>query len=254
LRAPVQKHFYERIPFQRRDALTEGRDFYRGLIKGYEEGLNRAWDELIGLTTRGYSPREIQVMARSKRQSISQFIRERKVRVREEAGVDLFGQASTAMTSEVLPGRAFLVESGMTVALKVLNDLLESGYEGLVISRKYPGDIQRYISGEPQMMWLTRQEKGRGIDYQCLSPSDQGTISSTVIKFMREGERRVVMFEGVDYMLLQGSDFQNVAKFLHGLIDHTISTRSILLIPINTAAFEEMDLRRLENAAYVLSS
>ncbi len=254
MRAPVQKHFYERIPFQRRDALTEGRDFYRGLIKGYEEGLNRAWDELIGLTTRGYSPREIQVMARSKRQSISQFIRERKVRVREEAGVDLFGQASTAMTSEVLPGRAFLVESGMTVALKVLNDLLESGYEGLVISRKYPGDIQRYISGEPQMMWLTRQEKGRGIDYQCLSPSDQGTISSTVIKFMREGERRVVMFEGVDYMLLQGSDFQNVAKFLHGLIDHTISTRSILLIPINTAAFEEMDLRRLENAAYVLSS
>lgn len=249
-----QKDIYRRIPFKRWDALTEGRDFYRGLIKGYEEGLNRAWDELIGLTTRGYSPREIQVMARSKRQSIGQLMKDRKVRVRDEAGVDLFGQTSTAMTSEVLPGRAFLIESGMTMALKVLNDLLENGYEGLVVSRKYPGDIQRFISGEPQMMWLTRQEKGKGIDYQCLSPSDQGNISSTVIKFMREGERRVVMFEGVDYMLLQGSDFQNVAKFLHGLIDHAISTKSILLIPINPAAFEEKDLRKLENAAYIISS
>ena len=222
--------------------MTEGRDFYRGLVKGYEEGLNRAWDELIGLTTRGYSPSEIKVMARSKRQSIGQLMKERKIRVRDEAGVDLFGQASTAMTSEVLPGRAFLIESGMSVALKVLNDLLEGGYEGLVISRKYPGDIQRFIMGEPQMMWLTRQEKGKG------------NISSTAIRFMREGERRVVMFEGVDYMLLQGSDFQNVAKFLHGLIDHAISTRSILLIPINPAAFEEKDLRKLENAAYVMSA
>lgn len=250
----LSKNIYERIPLQRRDALTEGRDYYRGLIKGYEEGLNRAWDELIGLTTKGYSSREIQVMAKSKRQSIGQIVRERKIRVRNETGVDLFMQTSNAMTSEVLPGRAFLIESGMGNALKVFDELLASGYDGLIISRKYPGDIRSHISGDPQMMWLTRQERGMGVDYPCLSPSDQGVISSTVIRFMREGERRVVMFEGVDYMLLQGNDFQAVAKFLHGLIDHAISTRSILLIPINPVAFEEKDLRKLENIAYVLSS
>jgi len=234
--------------------LTEGRDFYRGFIKGYEEGLNRAWDELIGLTTRGYSPREIQVLARSKRQSIPKLLRERKARVRDEAGVDLFGNTSTATKSRVTPGRAFLIESGMPVAVGVFNDLLESGYEGLVISRKYPGDIKEYFLGEPQMMWLTRQEGGRDVGYSCLSPSTQGIISSVAIKFMEEGDHRVVMFEGVDYILLQSGDFQSVARFLHGLIDHAISTRSVLLIPINPSAFEERDLRRLENIAYVLSA
>ena len=232
--------------------MTEGRDFYRGLMKGYEEGLNRAWDELIGLTTRGYSPREIQVMARTKRQSIGQLLKERKVKVRDEAGVDLFEKTITARAAEVLPGRAFLIESGMPTALKAFNDLVEDGYEGLIVSRIYPGDIQKFVLGEPQMMWLTRHEKGKGIDYPCLSPSDQGIISTTVIKFMRDGERRAVMLEGLDYMLLQGIDFQNVAKFLHGLIDHAISTKSILLIPINPAAFEEKDLRKLENAAYIM--
>lgn len=235
--------------------MTEGRDFYRGLIKGYEEGLNRAWDDLIGLTTRGYSPREIQVIAKSKRQSIGQIIKDRKVRVRDDAGVDLFGQAATATTTEVVAGRAYLIEStGLGKAVKVFNDLVEGGSEGLVISRRYPGDIQRYFIGEPQMMWLTRHEKGNGIDYPCLSPSEQGIISSVAIKFMKEAENRVVMFEGIDYLLVQGGDFQNVVKFLHGLIDHAISTRSTLLIPINPAAFEEKDLRKLENIAYLISS
>ncbi len=235
--------------------MTEGRDFYRGLVKGYEEGLNRAWDELIGLTTRGYSPSEIKVMARSKRQSIGQMVIDRKVRVRSEAGVDLFGQAAAATTSEVVAGRAYLIEStGLDKAMRVFNDLMKAGSEGLIISRRYPGDIQRYIFGEPQMMWLTRQERGRGVDYPCLSPSDHGSLSTATIKFMKEGEGRTLMFEGVDYMLLQSGDFQIVAKFLHALIDNAISTRSTLLIPINPAAFEEKDLRKLENIAYVVSS
>jgi hypothetical protein len=238
---------------QRRDALSEGQDFYRGFIKGYEEGLNRAWDELIGLTTRGYAPREIQVMAKSKRQSIGSLVRERKLRIRDESGVDLISQPVT-VTSEVEPGKGYLIEAvGLGKALRVFNDLLAAGAEGMLISRRFPGDLQRDVKGKATMLWLTRQEAGQDMPFECLSPSETGRISSVTSRFMREGTGRVVMFEGTDYMILQG-DFPQVAKFLHGLVDQAISTNSVLLIPINPAVLEERQLRLLENMAYVISA
>jgi len=238
---------------QRWDALSEGQDFYRGYIKGYEEGLNRAWDELIGLTTRGYAPREIQVMAKSKRQSIGQLVRERKLRIRDESGVDLISQPVT-VTSEVEPGKGYLIEAvGLGKALRVFNDLLAEGAEGLLISRRFPGDIERDVRGKATMCWLTRQEAGRGVSYECLSPSDTGRISSVISKFMRDGPGRVVMLEGTDYMILQ-LDFPQVAKFLHTMVDQAIASNCVLLIPINPAVLEERQLRMLENMAYVISA
>lgn len=233
--------------------MSEGQDFYRGFIKGYEEGLNRAWDELIGLTTRGYAPREIQVMAKSKRQSIGPMVRERKLRIREESGVDLISQPVT-VTSEVEPGKGYLIEAvGLGKALRVFNDLLAAGAEGMLISRRFPGDLQRDVKGKAAMLWLTRQETGQDMPFECLSPSDPGRISSVTSRFMREGADRVVMFEGTDYMILQG-DFPQVAKFLHALVDQAISSNSVLLIPINPAVLEERQLRLLENMAYVISA
>lgn len=237
-----------------RDALSEGWDFYRGYIKGYEEGLNRAWDELIGLTTRGYSSREVQVMAKSKRQSISPMVYKRKVQIREESGVDLISKPVT-VTSTVTPGKGYLIESvGLSKAVNVFNNLLAAGSEGLIISRRYPGDLEERLRGTPDMYWLTRQEMVRDGSYPCLSPSDPGRISSVTSKFMKDGPGRVVMFEGTDYMIIQSGDFPQVAKFLHALVDQAISSNGILLIPINPAVLEERQLRLLENMAYVIST
>jgi len=103
------------------------------------------------------------------------------------------------------------------------------------------------------MHWLTRQESVNQIPYPCLSPSEHGRLISTITKFMKEGEG-VVMLEGIDYMVLQAPDFPSVAKLLHGLIDQAVTSKSVLLLPINPTSIEERQLRMLENMAYVLSA
>ena len=92
----MNEDIYPRMMLPSRDALSEDQDYYRGYVKGYEQGLNHAWDELIGLTTKGFSPREIQVMAKSKRQSIGESVKDLKRDIRDETGIDLTGAAGGA--------------------------------------------------------------------------------------------------------------------------------------------------------------
>ena len=95
-----------------RDALSAREDFYRGYVKGYEEGLNKAWDELIGLTTKGFSSREIQVMAKSKRQSIGESVRDVRTGIRDETGIDLTPRCpAKGPRVEVEAGNTYLIES-----------------------------------------------------------------------------------------------------------------------------------------------
>ena len=96
------------------------------MVKGYEVGLNKAWDELIGLTTKGFSPREIQVMAKSKRQNISTAIRQLRLEIEEETGFDMTGRSSVDRASgRVENGNAYLIEiTAITQALSVVNELL----------------------------------------------------------------------------------------------------------------------------------
>lgn len=236
--------------------MSEGRDYFRGFIKGYEEGLNRAWEDLIGLTTRGYSPREIQVMAKSKRQSVGQLVRDMKETIRDETGVDLTAPVQAPTSDGVQAGKGYLVEAqSLNKAVAVFRGIVAQGSGGMVISRRYPGDIQPYLPAGVEMYWLTRQENtSQGVSFPCLSPSDTGRIASTVSKFMKDGPNRVVMLEGTEYLIMHNNDFSQVGKFLHGLIDQTVSSGSVLLIPINPAAMEERQLRALESIAYVISA
>ena len=56
-------------------------DLYRGYIKGYQEGLQKAWDELIKLTSKGYTPRELQIMVKSSQPTLSQFVESKKAEI-----------------------------------------------------------------------------------------------------------------------------------------------------------------------------
>lgn len=49
-------------------------DSARGYIKGFQEGLQEAWDEIIKLSTKGYTSRELQIMAKTKRSMLFQKV------------------------------------------------------------------------------------------------------------------------------------------------------------------------------------
>lgn len=226
--------------------MSTKEDYYRGFVKGYEEGLNRAWDDLISLTTKGFSPREIQVMAKSKRQSIGDSIRDRKVAIREETGIDLLSKPKgREPTMRVDNGNVYLIEStGVTRGLGMVNELTSDGTRALCILRSFPGNFQGSMNPTVSSMWLTKTEATKISGYPVLSPSDIGRIVTETRDFMKEGEGRIVLLEGIEYLIMQ-TDSTNVLKFLQTLIDQAVTLNGIMLLTVYPSAMDERVLNNL---------
>ncbi len=229
-----------------RDALSAREDFYRGYVKGYEEGLNKAWDELIGLTTKGFSPREIQVMAKSKRQSIGESVRGIKTEIRNETGIDLLARtAPKTPRPNVEAGNTYLIESMYaTKALSVVNELTADGTKGLCILRSFPGNFQDGLNSSVKAVWLTKQESSRYGNFDVVSPLDMGGIASGTRSFMKEEEGRVVLLEGVEYLFVQ-NDGVGVLKFLQTLSDQAVTLKGIMLFSVYPPALDEKVISNL---------
>jgi hypothetical protein len=226
--------------------LSAREDFYRGYVKGYEEGLNKAWDELIGLTTKGFSSREIQVMAKSKRQSIGESVRDVKTGIRDETGIDLLAKCpAKGPKVEVEAGNTYLIESMYaTKALAVVNELTSDGRKALCILRSFPGNYQDGLNATVRSIWLTKNENSQHGQFDFLSPSDMGRIASDTRSFMKEEEGRIVLLEGVEYLIVQ-NDVNNVLKFLQTLSDQAVTLRCVLLLSVYPPALEEKFLSNL---------
>lgn len=227
--------------------MSAREDFYRGYVKGYEEGLNKAWDELIGLTTKGYSPREIQVMAKSKRQSIGESVRGIKTEIRNETGIDLLGKYPTkGPRVEVEIGNTYMIESMYaTKALAVVNELTSDGTKALCILRSFPGNYQSGLNDSVTAVWLTKHESGQYGPYSVLSPSDMGRIVSETRSFMKEEEGRIVLLEGVEYLIVQ-NDVTGVLKFLQTLSDLAVTLKGVLILSVYPPALDERVISNLK--------
>jgi Protein of unknown function (DUF835) len=245
----MNEDIYPRMVLPQRDALSEGQDYYRGYVKGYEQGLNQAWDELIGLTTKGFSSREIQVMAKSKRQSVDQMVKDLKLDIRDETGIDLTTRSTVKVSgTKVLPGNAYIIEgNSATRALTIMNDLTSDGTRGMCILRSFPGNFQGAINECIAPFWLTKHENGGRDDglYPTFSPSEMAKIVTETKKFMMEEESRVVLLEGIEYLIVQ-NDLNGVLKFLQALVDQVVITKSVLLLAIYPAAMDDRALSNLK--------
>lgn len=226
--------------------MPEGRDFYRGLVKGYEVGLNKAWDDLIGLTTKGFSPREIQVMAKSKRQNISTAVRQLRLEIEEETGFDMTGRSSVDRASgRVENGNAYLIEiTAITQALSVVNELTSDGTPALCILRSFPGNFQGMMNDSVSCAWLTKYEGTNYDSFPVFSGSAMEGMVTEVRNFMKEGPGRIVLLEGIEYLIIQ-NDLVKVLKFLQTIVDQTVLTKGILLLAIYPHALEDRVLNNL---------
>src|SRR5512137_367068 len=80
--------------------MAQEDDSARAFIKGFQEGLQEAWDEIIKLTTKGYTSRELQIMAKTKRSMLFQRVQQ-KVDELERA----LGKKLSLETPQVVPAQ-----------------------------------------------------------------------------------------------------------------------------------------------------
>ncbi len=139
-------------------------------------------------------------------------------------------------------GMTYLItESSEDKPITLLQDLLEAGLDGLLITRQYPRKVSmRYGLEDIEMVWLSNVDRGNSI-----RPKNLEKFSLLVERFLNE-ERGVILLNGIDY-LISNNDFRTILHLIQSLKDQVAITESILLIPVNTKTLEENQIDQLKS-------
>jgi hypothetical protein len=244
--------------------MPELKAYTEGYAKGYEEGLKEAWEDFISLTNKGYTGREIQILAKSQRTAITEKV-ERKRRkmmaeiefaepIVEAPARPLPPQKLTASLPstplDVQPGGMYLVkDGGLDGGLGLMAKSAPPGAKGLCILRTHPDAVRKRFKVDYQMVWLTKTEScpvdDSSTKLEFVSPTDLPRLNTMIKSFLAENKGGRVLLEGMEYLVTQ-NEFKNVLKFLQVIRDQVILAKGIMLIPLDPTVLEERDLKALE--------
>lgn len=252
----VQKVIYSETCLEsNEDKVSDDKARAKAYLKGYEQGLRDAWSDLIGLTTKGYRGREIQILAKSKMAGISKKLDDRRRLIEEEMGISLEEQTvpSAEESDTILPGSAYLVEyTHPSRDLEIFGDLMASGMRGMCVHRVDPGRIGERFGDDCTIVWLTKTElpgsSSKEIcsqEFKCVSPAGLDQLTTMIIEFLRDHPTSVILIGGLEYLLTY-NEFVKVLRFLQTLKDRVILTDSILLVPYDPSTMDPKDVKNLE--------
>ena len=235
--------------------MSEEESYAKGYLKGYEEGLKEAWDELIALTLKGYTAREIQVLAKSNKSSIESKVQAKKRRISGELGLDFTAkeeEATGSIPSRLSKGATYLIrDGGLDATFALFRSLIQKGAKGLCILRTHPSAIMKKYGIDCLMVWLTKAEVSSSPDREgkfageFLSPTELPRLATLIKNFLTENKDTVIFLEGLEYLITQ-NDFKSVLRFLQLLKDQVTLAESILLMPLDPSALDEKDFKLLE--------
>ena len=128
--------------------MSQEEDFARGFIKGFEEGLKDAWEEIIKLSTKGYTSRELQIMAKTKKSMLFQVVQQKAEELERVMGKRIFSQAvppkPPTAQPELRPGWSYVIkEDRPEKSFSIFTTLIGGGGRGLCISRTHPDTLKQ---------------------------------------------------------------------------------------------------------------
>ncbi|MDD1770334.1 MAG: DUF835 domain-containing protein [Methanomassiliicoccales archaeon] len=250
--------------------MPDERSYAKGYLKGFEDGLKDAWEDLIALTMKGYTSREIQILAKSHKSDIPQKIEMRKKRISRELDVDLEAPEIEEKKAEEepaiqkappsRPSEQISYEAGTTVIvhdhrldapISVLKGQIGAGRQALCIVRTPPETVRKKHGIDCQMVWLTRtmsveQSDAADADQNAyVSPTDLPKLTTIIKSFSTQNAGGSILLEGLEYLVTM-NDAKAVIKFLSGVRDQIYLSKAFLMLPIDPTVFDEKDLKALE--------
>ncbi|HIJ17203.1 MAG TPA: DUF835 domain-containing protein [Thermoplasmata archaeon] len=234
--------------------MSQEEDFARGFIKGFEEGLKDAWEEIIKLSTKGYTSRELQIMAKTKKSMLFQVVQQKAEELERVMGKRIFSQAvppkPPTAQPELRPGWSYVIkEDRPEKSFSIFTTLIGGGGRGLCISRTHPDTLKQKYGFEAETIWLTKTEgtqdsPGRkGAEF--VSPNNLAHLASAVRDFLSKGEDGAVIIEGLEYLTTQ-NDFRSVLKFVQLINEQVILDKGYLIIPVDEGTMDSKDFSLIE--------
>jgi hypothetical protein len=236
--------------------MTNEEDSARGFIKGFQEGLQEAWEEMIKLSQKGYTSRELQIMAKTKRSMIFQRVQQKVDELERALGKKLSIQDAASAAPQppqpvqLLPGWSYVVkEERPEKSFALFTSLVSQGGRGLCISRTHPDQLKLKYKFQAESLWLTKTETAQvpreSGDVEYVSPNNLAHLASAIREFLAKGESGAVIIEGLEYLTTQ-NDFKSVLRFIQLINEQVVLDKGYLLIPVDDATMDSKDFSLIE--------
>lgn len=235
--------------------MSQEEDSARSYIKGFQEGLQEAWDEIIKLSTKGYTSRELQIMAKTKKSMVFQRVQQKVDELERVLGRKLAldgvppPQPALQQPIQLTAGWSYVIkEDRPERSFGIFTGLTTGGARGLCISRTHPDVLKQKYKFEANSLWLTKTETSsapgvKGPEY--VSPNNLARLASAIREFLSKGESGVVIVEGLEYLTTQ-NDFKSVLKFIQLINEQVVLDKGYLLIPVDEGTMDPKDFSLIE--------
>ena len=233
--------------------MSQEEDFAKGFIKGFEEGLKDAWEEIIKLSMKGYTSRELQIMAKTKKSMLFQKVQQKAGELEKALGKKIFTQDAApkpAAQADIRPGWSYVVkEDRPEKSFSMFAALVGGGARGLCISRTHPDMLKQKYGFDAETIWLTKTEGAQGPSgksgSEYVSPNNLAHLASAVREFLSKGENGAVIIEGLEYLTTQ-NDFKSVLRFVQLINEQVVLDKGYLIVPMDEGTMDPKDSSLVE--------
>ncbi|MFP4050301.1 MAG: DUF835 domain-containing protein [Thermoplasmata archaeon] len=126
-------------------------------------------------------------------------------------------------------------------SFKLFKEVIETGMQGLCVTRDYPEKIKKkYRLENVSMIWLSNVDRK-----DVIRPKNLEKFSLKLEKFLTE-RGGIILFNGLEY-LITNNEFRTVLHLIQSIKDQVAINESILMIPINPTTLEEHQMDLLES-------
>jgi len=231
--------------------MEEKEDFSHGYIKGFKEGLIEAWNELMKLTGRGYTSRELQIMVKSARTALMQRVEQKMTEIEKALGRKIFIEESELKSgvsiSDISPGMSICFkEEHPKKGLSYVKSLMEEGLNVLSISRKHPDIIRDKFGVKGKMIWLTKSEQTSADENsEFISPTSLPLLAESIQEFLDLNLGGIIFVEGLEYLCTQ-NDYKSVLKFIQLINEQVLLKKGYLVISANPDTMDTREFSLIE--------
>lgn len=173
-----------------------------------------------------------------------------KLRVRDRAEtkemkiLDLVEHLEKIFKEPIGSGYSYIIKGEKhDKAYQVFKNLLERGYEGVVISNMPPKNIEKEYEIKAEIYWLSEVEGENVLKPERL----EFEIMATISNFLKEAKRPVILLEGFEW-LSQTNGFDTCLKWIKTVNDVVAKNNGILLLPLNPVVFSEKEFSLLSQS------
>ncbi len=133
-------------------------------------------------------------------------------------------------------------------AYEIMMEALDTGLEGLIISRRHPNTIrEQYGLKKTAVLWLSATAS-----HDVINPANVGILTDAVIRFVEHGSNTIVLFDGFE-SLVTYNDFRKALLVVDHLKDVAAYRKSRLILVIDRMTLTDKEAALVEKGAAVLT-